>query len=120
MAMHDLDRSTYTGEFGFLIVEPAAGDPGAYDHEILLAVHHWQGEWVSLQDFKKGPPPDNGLKVTYKAATLGERMLGHGEPIRVREREWVLFRLLNASANMGIGLALSGHGSRSSLWMAIQ
>jgi FtsP/CotA-like multicopper oxidase with cupredoxin domain len=39
MAMTDLNRSTYTGEFGFLIVEPAAGDPGRYDREVLLAAH---------------------------------------------------------------------------------
>ncbi len=106
MAMRDLNKSTYTGEFGFLIVEPAAGDPGSYDREVLLAAHHWQGEWVSLQDFRKGPPPDNGLEVMYHAATLGDRMFGHGEPIRVRQGERVLFRLLNASANMGIALAL--------------
>ena len=105
----NLDRSTYTGEFGFLIVEPAAPDAGRYDSEVLLAAHHWQGEWVSLQDFRKGPPPDNGLEVMYHAATLGERMLGHGEPIRVRQGERVLFRLLNASGNMGIALALAGH-----------
>jgi FtsP/CotA-like multicopper oxidase with cupredoxin domain len=36
-------------------------------------------------------------------------MLGHGEPIRVRQGERVLFRMLNASGNMGISLALSGH-----------
>lgn len=109
MAMTDLARSTYSGEFGFLIVEPAAGDAGRYDREILLAAHHWQGEWVSLQDIKKGPPANNGLEVMYHAATLGERMLGHGEPIRVQEGERVLFRLLNASGNMGISLALPGH-----------
>jgi FtsP/CotA-like multicopper oxidase with cupredoxin domain len=109
MAMTDLNKSTYTGEFGFLIVEPAAGDPGAYDREVMLAAHHWDGHWVSLQDIKKGPPPDNGLEVMYRAATLGDRMLGHGEPIRVREGERVLFRLLNASGNMGISLALPGH-----------
>jgi len=109
MAMTDLNKSTYSGEFGFLIVTPAAGDPGSYDREVLLAAHHWDGHWVSLQDFKKGPPPDNGLEVMYHAATLGDRMLGHGEPIRVREGERVLFRVLNASANMGISLALSGH-----------
>jgi FtsP/CotA-like multicopper oxidase with cupredoxin domain len=40
---------------------------------------------------------------------LGDRMLGHGEPIRVRQGERVLFRMLNASGNMGISLALSGH-----------
>jgi FtsP/CotA-like multicopper oxidase with cupredoxin domain len=62
-----------------------------------------------MQDIHKGPPPDNGLEVMYHAATLGDRMLGQGEPIRVRQGERVLFRLLNASANMGISLALAGH-----------
>ena len=62
-----------------------------------------------MQDIRKGPPPDNGLEVMYHAATLGDRMLGHGEPIRVRQGERVLFRLLNASASMGISLALPGH-----------
>ena len=109
MAMADLTRSTYSGEFGFLIVEPAAGDTGRYDREVMLAAHHWEGSWVSMQDMKKGPPPDNGLEAMYKSATLGDRMLGHGEPIRVRQGERVLFRLLNASGNMGISLALSGH-----------
>jgi FtsP/CotA-like multicopper oxidase with cupredoxin domain len=109
MAMTDLNRSTYSGEFGFLIVEPSAGDPGRYDHEVMLAAHHWEGSWVSMQDMHKGPPPDNGLEAMYRSATLGDRMLGHGEPIRVRQGERVLFRLLNASGNMGISLALSGH-----------
>jgi hypothetical protein len=27
MAMADLNRSTYSGEFGFLIIDPTAGDP---------------------------------------------------------------------------------------------
>jgi FtsP/CotA-like multicopper oxidase with cupredoxin domain len=109
MAMTDLTRSTYSGEFGFLIIEPAAGDPGRYDREILLAARHWEGSWVSMQDVHKGPPPDNGLEVMYHAATLGERMLGHDAPIRVRAGERVLFRLLNASASMDVSLALSGH-----------
>jgi FtsP/CotA-like multicopper oxidase with cupredoxin domain len=109
MAMTDLTRSTYSGEFGFLIVEPTAGDPGRYDREVMLAAHHWEGSWVSMQDIHKGSPPDNGLEAMYKSATLGDRMLGHGEPIRVRRGERVLFRLLNASGSMGISLALSGH-----------
>jgi len=108
MAMTDLTRSTYSGEFGFLIVEPA-GDPGRYDREVLLAARHWEGSWVSMQDIHKGPPPDNGLEVMYHAATLGERMLGHDAPIRVRAGERVLFRLLNASASMDVSLALPGH-----------
>ena len=109
MAMTDLTRSTYSGEFGFLLIEPAAGDPGRYDREVLLAARHWEGSWVSMQDIHKGPPPDNGLEVMYQAATLGERMLGHEDPIRVRAGERVLFRLLNASASMDVSLALSGH-----------
>jgi FtsP/CotA-like multicopper oxidase with cupredoxin domain len=109
MAGTDLTRSTYSGEFGFLIVEPAAGDPGRYDREVLLAAHLWEGEWVSMQDLHKGPPPDNGLEVVYHAATFGYRMLGHGDPIRVKQGERVLFRLLNASASMGTTLALPGH-----------
>ncbi len=48
----------------------------------------------------------------YRAATLGERMLGHGEPLRVRQGERVLFRLLNASGNMGISLGFAGHRFR--------
>lgn len=109
MAMTDLNRSTYSGEFGFLIIDPAADDPGRYDREVMLAAHHWEGSWVSMQDIHKGPPPDNGLEAMYRSATLGDRMLGHGEPIRVRQGERVLFRMLNASGNMGISLALSGH-----------
>lgn len=108
MAMTDLTRSTYSGEFGFLIVEPAS-DPGRYDREILLAARRWEGEWVSMQDIRKGPPPNNGLEVMYRSATLGERMLGHDAPIRVRQGERVLFRLLNASATMDVSLALPGH-----------
>jgi FtsP/CotA-like multicopper oxidase with cupredoxin domain len=109
MAMTDLGRSTYSGEFGFLIVEPAAAEAGRYDREVLLAARRWEGEWVSMQDIHKGPPPNNGLEVMYHAATLGQRMLGHDEPIRVRQGERVLFRLLNASATMDVSLALSGH-----------
>jgi FtsP/CotA-like multicopper oxidase with cupredoxin domain len=109
MAMTDLSKSTYSGEFGFLIVEPATGDPGRYDQEVLLASHTWEGQWVSMQDMRKGPPPDNGLEVMYHAATLGDRMLGHGEPVRVRQGEQVLFRILNANASMGVSLALPGH-----------
>jgi FtsP/CotA-like multicopper oxidase with cupredoxin domain len=36
-------------------------------------------------------------------------MLGHGEPIRVREGQRILFRLLNASPTENVTLALPGH-----------
>ena len=104
----DLTRSLYSGMYGFLIIEPA-NDPGRYDQEVLLAAHHWEGTWVSMQDIRKGPPPDNGLEVMYASASFNDKMLGHGEPIRVREGERVLFRLLNASPTQNITLALPGH-----------
>ena len=62
-----------------------------------------------MQDLRKGPPPDNGLEVMYASASFNDHMLGHGEPIRVRQGERVLFRLLNASATENIRLALPGH-----------
>jgi len=46
MAMTDLNRSTYSGEFGFLIVEPEVGEAGRYDREVLLAARRWEGEWL--------------------------------------------------------------------------
>jgi FtsP/CotA-like multicopper oxidase with cupredoxin domain len=104
----DLRRSLYSGMYGFLIVEPA-NNTGRYDQEVLLAAHHWQGSWVSMQDIRSGPPPDNGLEVLYAAASFNDKMLGHGEPIRVREGQRVLFRLLNASPTENVTLALPGH-----------
>jgi FtsP/CotA-like multicopper oxidase with cupredoxin domain len=62
-----------------------------------------------MQDIRRGPPPDNGLEVMYASASFNDKMLGHGEPIRVREGQRVLFRLLNASPTENVTLALSGH-----------
>jgi FtsP/CotA-like multicopper oxidase with cupredoxin domain len=108
VAGKDLTRSLYAGLYGFLIVDPAS-EPGRHDKEVLLAVHHWEPRWVSMQDIRKGPPPDNGLEVQYASASINDRMLGHGEPVRVRQGERVLFRLLNASATENVTLALAGH-----------
>jgi FtsP/CotA-like multicopper oxidase with cupredoxin domain len=104
----DLTRSLYSGMYGFFVIDPAS-DPGRYDQEILLAAHHWEPRWVSMQDIRKGPPPDNGLEVLYGSASINDKMLGHGEPIRVRKGQRVLFRLLNASASENVTLALPGH-----------
>jgi FtsP/CotA-like multicopper oxidase with cupredoxin domain len=104
----DLTRSLYAGLYGFLIVEPAS-NPARYDQEVLLAAHHWEGSWVSMQDIRRGPPPDNGLEVMYASASFNDKMLGHGEPVRVREGQRVLFRLLNASPTENVTLALAGH-----------
>jgi FtsP/CotA-like multicopper oxidase with cupredoxin domain len=104
----DLRRSLYSGQFGFFYIEPK-NNPGQYDQEIFIAAHQWNPEFVSMQDLKKGPPPDNGLEVMYRAASFNGKALGHGEPIRVRTGNRVLFHVLNASATDDVHLALPGH-----------
>jgi FtsP/CotA-like multicopper oxidase with cupredoxin domain len=64
---------------------------------------------VSLQDIRTGPPPNNGLEVVYGAASFNDRALGHGEPLRVKEGERVLFRLVNTSATAETAVYLPGH-----------
>jgi FtsP/CotA-like multicopper oxidase with cupredoxin domain len=108
IAANDLRRSLYSGQFGFLSIEPKH-DPGRYDQEVFIAMHQWEPYFVSLQDIQQGPPPDNGLEVAYKSASFNDKALGHGEPVHVRQGQRVLFRLLNASATDDVTLALPGH-----------
>ena len=51
----------------------------------------------------------NGWEVAYETFTINGRCLGYGDPIRVREGQRVMFRILNASATETIELALPGH-----------
>jgi FtsP/CotA-like multicopper oxidase with cupredoxin domain len=57
-------------------------------------------------------PLTTGSDVGYKYATINSHMLGAGEPIRVKQGERVLMRLLNASATENVVLALPGHTFR--------
>jgi FtsP/CotA-like multicopper oxidase with cupredoxin domain len=115
MAMGDLSRSTYTGQFGFLLVE-GARDPGSHDREVSLAIHHWGPHYVpmvqTMRAESQNVPQTAGSDVGYTHATINAHMLGYGDPIRVRQGERVLFRLLNASATENIVLALPGHTFR--------
>jgi FtsP/CotA-like multicopper oxidase with cupredoxin domain len=108
MAGKDLTRSLYSGQFGFLYVEPKS-DPGRYDQEIFIAIHQWEPYFVSVQDLRRGPPADNGLEVFYKSASFNGKSLGHGEPIRVRQGQRVMFRMLNACATDVVLVAMPGH-----------
>ena len=108
IAGKELRRSLYSGQYGFFYIEPKT-DPGNYDHEIFIAMHHWEPYFVSMQDFRKGPPPNNGLEVMYRSASFNDKALGHGEPIRVKEGQRVIFRILNASATDEVSIALPGH-----------
>ena len=102
-AGRDLDRSTYTGQFGFLIIE-GKDNPARYDQEILLALHGWD---PYLGTMKGGD--EASLEVGYNRFTVNSHVLGMGEPVRVKEGQRVLLRILNASASLFHRLALPGH-----------
>jgi FtsP/CotA-like multicopper oxidase with cupredoxin domain len=50
-----------------------------------------------------------GLEVGYELFSINGKMLGHGDPIRVKQGDRVLFHILNASAGEIRSLALPGH-----------
>lgn len=101
MAHHDLKRGLYSGQFGVLHVDPASGDPGRYDQEQFIVLHDWEPYYVASND--------GSMMVSYVCGSVNGKMLGHGEAIRVREGERVLFQILNASATEPHWLALPGH-----------
>ena len=126
MAGADLHRGTYTGQHAPVYVEPT-GDPGRYDQEVFLTTHEWepfftteemeQGEEeeeqqkeekAEVQAAASGERP-NGWEVGYRLFSINGRALGHGDPVRVRQGQRVLFHILNASATENIKLALPGH-----------
>jgi FtsP/CotA-like multicopper oxidase with cupredoxin domain len=115
MAMDDLTAAGYSGQFGFLLVD-GSPDPGYYDHEVNLAIHHWGGHFVpmveTMRHDSQNIPQTSGSDVGYKYATMNAHMLGFGEPIRVKQGERILFRLLNASGTENVVLSLPGHRFR--------
>ncbi len=121
-AMMDLHRGSYTGQFGFLMIDPA-NDPGRYDQEVFLALREWQ-YFLSMMDQddsrpdRNDPVPEkpatldlrqNGLEVSAPLYSVNDKMLGAGDPIRVQPGQRVLMHLLNASAAQIHRVALSGH-----------
>src|ERR1035438_7926975 len=87
MAGRNLKRATYTGQFGFLYVEPKS-DPGAYDQE--LALKEWDPYMSTAGD------DEGSMDAAYKHFSINDRAFGHAAPIRVHERQRVLFRIINA------------------------
>ena len=122
MAMTDLHRGSFTGQFGFLVVE-SGKDPGNYDQEVFLALRDWEpfftSQLVDTDDAnQRWPQPErpavldtspNGLEVGAAIYSINDKALGAGEPIRVRPRERVLVHLLNASAIENRSIAFPGH-----------
>ncbi|HEX4595487.1 MAG TPA: multicopper oxidase family protein [Bryobacteraceae bacterium] len=98
IAGHNLHRGTYSGQFGMVVVEPRA-NPARYELEVPIVLHEWDGFFSA----------ENAMDVEYNVFTVNGKMLGSGEPVRVKSGQRVLFRVLNASANRQHRLALAGH-----------
>jgi FtsP/CotA-like multicopper oxidase with cupredoxin domain len=122
MAMTDLHRGSYTGQFGFLMIDPRH-EPGLYDQEVFLAMRDWEPFFTrQMADAdapnQRWPQPEkpaepdnrpNGLEVNAAFYSINDKALGAGEPLRVRSGQRVLFHLLNASAIENRSIALPGH-----------
>ena len=128
----DLSAGLYSGQVGPVYIEPQH-DPGRYDREVFLVLKEFDpsfsrggdmamdflspatpvkelkdaGESAMKASLAKGMP--HGYEVGYDSFTINGRMLGHGEPIRVKQGERVLFHILNGSATEIRSLALPGH-----------
>ena len=125
----DLNRGTYTGQAGPVYIEPK-NNTGAYDREVFLVLKEFApafsrgGDMAmdvlagaplkALQQMGKVADDEaqekaKGFEVGYELFSINGRMLGHGDPVRVKQGERVLFHVLNASATEIRSLALPGH-----------
>ena len=128
----DLAAGQYSGQVGPVYIEPRE-NPGKYDREVFLTLKEFEPTFSRggdmAQDFLSPAAPDkslhetgeaamkaslakgmpHGYEVGYRSFTINGRMLGHGEPIRVKRGERVLFHILNGSATEIRSLALPGH-----------
>jgi FtsP/CotA-like multicopper oxidase with cupredoxin domain len=128
----DLNRGTYTGLAGPVYIEPRQ-DPGAYDREVFLVLKEFEptlsrGGDMAMEVLAGSELPDlkrqgelaekqarqktKGFEVGYELFCINGHMLGHGEPLRVKQGERVLLHVLNASATEIRSLALPGHRFR--------
>jgi FtsP/CotA-like multicopper oxidase with cupredoxin domain len=102
-AGEDLKKAQYTGQHGFLLIEPRQ-NPATYDQEVFLALHDWDGEMTGSADGSMNPE--------YKFSTINGRVLGFGDPLRVKQGQRVLLHILNSSPTEQHWLAFAGHQFR--------
>jgi FtsP/CotA-like multicopper oxidase with cupredoxin domain len=96
----NLRKAQYGGQHGFLMVE-SAREPGDYDQEVFLALHDWEGRDMSSDDGSMNP--------VYEVTTVNGRMLGFGDPIRVKQGQRVMMHVLNSSPSEVHWVAFAGH-----------
>ncbi len=128
----NLGAGQYSGLVGPVYIEPKQ-HAGNYDREVFLTLKEFQptlsrggdmpinflspaqavptlkdaGKSKMKASLAKGMP--HGYEVGYDSFTINGRMLGHGDPVRVKAGERVLFHVLNGSATEIRSLALPGH-----------
>ena len=128
----DLRAGQYSGQVGPVYIE-TKNESGSHDREVFLVLKEFEpsfsqggdmamdflapattvkeletaGESAMKASLAKGMP--HGYEVGYRYFTINGRTLGHGEPIRVKRGERVLFHILNGSATEIRSLALPGH-----------
>ena len=128
----DLNNGQYSGQVGTVYIEPKR-EAGRYDREVFLVLKEFQptlsrggdmasdflangapikslvdtGESAMRASMASGKP--HGYEVGYELFSINGRMLGHGEPIRVKQGERVMFHIVNGSATEIRSLALPGH-----------
>jgi len=103
MAMDDLTRGQYSGQHGFLMIEPRENS-ARYDQEIFLALHDWAGYLLANEDGAMNP--------SYAVATINGKAMGFGEPLQVKQGQRVLLHVLNSSATEVHWISLAGHTLR--------
>jgi FtsP/CotA-like multicopper oxidase with cupredoxin domain len=122
MAMDDLSKGGYSGQFGLVFVEDG-NDKGVYDQELFLSLRDWQPFFSgSMEDddddthdapmLEKPPKMNtdpNGLEVVSMTYSINDKALGAGEPIRVKPGQKILIHFCNASAIENRRVALAGH-----------
>jgi FtsP/CotA-like multicopper oxidase with cupredoxin domain len=99
-AGNDLRKAQFGGQHGFLLVEPR-DNAARYDREVFLALHDWEGHFAGGDDGFMSP--------MYDVSTINGKMLGFGEPVRVKQGERVLLHVLNSSPTEVHWIALAGH-----------
>jgi FtsP/CotA-like multicopper oxidase with cupredoxin domain len=113
MAMHDLSRGVYSGQFAFVYVEPKR-NPGSYDQEIFLSTHEWEPRLApepsdEIAEEDEDETEQDSMEIRYGIRSINGKALGYGEPLRVKAGQRVLFHVLNASATENVALYLPGH-----------
>jgi FtsP/CotA-like multicopper oxidase with cupredoxin domain len=129
MAGANLGAGQYSGQVGPVYIEPAV-KPTGYDREVFIMLKEFEPYFMQGGDMpgdflagtmlpelmamgeqaeKDAPVKTKGYEVGYKVFTINGKQLGHGDPIKVREGERILFHIVNGSASEIRSLALPGH-----------